>query len=145
MASKGIRYKVWEEVAPPGADHVGNFWFHCILGNNKIVAPSQGYNEQREAHETIEAIWFDTAIAQKHGNAYRCKTLARDRKAAIQNFAEQHPVPYTKDSLLRSSKTSPSKPLETIKIAMGRRRRPEVKRTATFDKPTNYGRGRTPY
>lgn len=93
MASKGIRFTVLEGARIKAGDDQPLFYFHSILGNNKIVQPSEGYERLRDAFDTVNAIWYDTAVAQ--GN-YR-STLTR--KAAISVFVECFPVPYTKDSL----------------------------------------------
>lgn len=138
MASNGIRYRVFKG---SGAMIPKNdFYWHCILGNNKIVAPSQSYGTQREAHETIEAIWFDTAVAQgsKLALGLRDNHL---RKEAIKFYITAIPIPYTKDSLLRP-KALFAEVRESATATASATARPVVKRVA-LDRPSNYGKSRT--
>lgn len=77
------------------ANRTEQFYWHMQLGNNEIVAPSEGYVAKQSAHATIESIWFDMAVAQ--GHPY---TFAEEGKPANKDyFLSRCPVHYTHDSL----------------------------------------------
>ncbi|MEO6588962.1 MAG: hypothetical protein ABIP06_06510 [Pyrinomonadaceae bacterium] len=76
-----IRYHVWDARVTDGhgvprkgrvsaAVKKEPFRFHCILGNNHIVAPSEGYGSLRDCLKTLDSIWHETAIAQDHKSNY---------------------------------------------------------------------------